>query len=162
MVATRRNYTRNEKAAFQRRLDRRYAESVRGASRLGPVGAQVGAAMSGMRQAFQEAADGLRDLARYHRPSAATLKRGPSHTGAWIDEVPAFMNLGAAERAMAINGPWPTAEQLLGMDPASPRPATLEDLLGTPYPAASWADYSSRFAREHGHTPELPEGWMQR
>jgi len=163
MVATRRNYTRDEKAAYRERLERRYVEGVRStayrtvselaaraAVTVNQAAPAITAAFGVARQSAQKMSRAFMDLGAAERMGLAVGRQlaPPAEHRAYVDEIAeTFRNLSEAERLEAINGPWLTAEEILGMDSASPRPQTLEDLLDLP------------------PTPirqrELPEEWTQ-
>jgi hypothetical protein len=162
MVATRRNYTRDEKAAYQRRLDRRYIESARRSTyrtvseiaahavvTMNQAAPELAAAFGGVRESAQKMAHAFMDLNVTGRMGL----RGPSADCVIVDELASmpdqFIHTRGPQEGQPISAEQqlPTVEQLLGMDPATPRPQTLENMLDLP-PAPI-------------RQKTLPEEWIQ-
>lgn len=141
MVATHRNYTRQQKAAYRARVARRHHQA-----HLHRMPLRIAAAADGLRDSIQRARRGLQSLAAaLPHPDDLPTARQP-----WVPKIPSL-----AEQRV-------TAEQLLGMDPASAaRRRTLEQLLELP--PTPLQTYLGEFANEHqADAHNLPEGWTER
>lgn len=148
MVATWRNYTRDEKTAYRERLRRRRSQvayrpvseiagrAVVTLSGLAPTLERIGQDMRKMAETFAVPGEVFQALAEANSQIMRGARTSLGYGGWSADQV-------FVDELLEL----PTVERLLGMDPASPRPQTLENMLDLP-PAPI-------------RQKTLPEEWIQ-